>query len=84
MHHPTDRIVRTTTLFIPVVEHWLEREIGQWFHRQASSHGERTVYETDDEPALTNGQIISTMDRSLARSIDGDAAPTQQVNSTRH
>ena len=27
MHHPTDRITHTTAFVIPVVEHWLEREI---------------------------------------------------------
>ena len=26
MHHPTDRIARTTAFVPPVVEHWLERE----------------------------------------------------------
>ena len=31
MYHPTDRIIHTTTLVTPVVEHWLEREIAQ-FH----------------------------------------------------
>ena len=25
MHHPTDRIIHTTALVTPVVEHWLER-----------------------------------------------------------
>ena len=28
MHHPTDRITHTTAFVTPVVEHWLEREIG--------------------------------------------------------
>ena len=28
MHHPTDRIAHTTAFVTPVVEHWLEREIG--------------------------------------------------------
>ena len=32
MHHPTDRITRTTAFVTPVVEHWLEREIAQWVH----------------------------------------------------
>ena len=32
MHHPTDRITHTTAFVIPVVEHWLEREIAQWVH----------------------------------------------------
>ena len=27
MHNPTDRIAHTTTVVIPVVEDWLEREI---------------------------------------------------------
>ena len=34
MHHPTDRIVHTTTFVTPVVEHWLEREIAQWVHHE--------------------------------------------------
>ena len=28
MHHPTDRIAHTMAFVTPVVEHWLEREIG--------------------------------------------------------
>ena len=28
----TDRIAHTTAFVTPVVEHWLEREIAQWFH----------------------------------------------------
>ena len=32
MHHLTDRIAHTMTFVTPVVEHWLEREIGQWVH----------------------------------------------------
>ena len=28
MHHPTDRITHTTAFVTPVVEHWLELEIG--------------------------------------------------------
>ena len=32
MHHPTDRITHTTAFVIPVVVHWLEREISQWVH----------------------------------------------------
>ena len=29
MHHPTDRRTYTTAFVTPVVEHWLEREMGQ-------------------------------------------------------
>ena len=36
MHHPTDRIIHTTDVAIPVVEHWLEREIAQWIHHEGS------------------------------------------------
>ena len=28
----TDRIIHTTAVVEPVVEHWLEREIAQWVH----------------------------------------------------
>ena len=28
MHHPTDMIAHTTAFVTPVVEHWLEREMG--------------------------------------------------------
>ena len=27
MHHPTDRIIHTTSFVTPVMEHWLEQEI---------------------------------------------------------
>ena len=48
MHHPTDRIAHTTAFVIPVVEHWLEREIAQWVHLMKDrsndpSHHERTL-----------------------------------------
>ena len=34
MHHPTDRIIHTMAFITPVVEHWLEENIG---------HGKRRV-----------------------------------------
>ena len=34
MHHPTDRVAHTTAFVVPVVEHWLEREISQWVHHE--------------------------------------------------
>ena len=48
MHHPTDRIAHTTAFVTPVVEHWLEREIAQWFHPMKDrsddpSHHDRTL-----------------------------------------
>ena len=48
-HHPTDRMTHTTAFVIPVVEHWLEREIAQWVHPMKDrsddpSHHERTLY----------------------------------------
>ena len=36
MYHPTDRIVYTTALVTPVVEHWLDRKIAQWVHQEWS------------------------------------------------
>ena len=36
MHHPTDRIAHTTAFVTPVVEHWLERKIAQWVHREGT------------------------------------------------
>ena len=36
MHHPTDRIAHTTAFVIPVMGHWLEREIAQWVHHEGS------------------------------------------------
>ena len=36
MHHPTDRITYTSAFVMPVVEHWLEREIAQWVHHEGS------------------------------------------------
>ena len=48
MHHPTDRVAHTTAFVTPVVENWLEREIGQWVHPMNDrsddpSHHERTL-----------------------------------------
>ena len=37
MHHPTDRIAHTTAFVTPVMENWLEREIGQWVHHEGRS-----------------------------------------------
>ena len=31
-----DRIAHTMASVTPVVEHWLEREIAQWFHHEGS------------------------------------------------
>ena len=36
MHHPTDSIAHTMTFVIPVVDHWLERQIAQWVHHEGS------------------------------------------------
>ena len=33
---PTNRMVHTTAFILPVVEHWLEREITQWNHHDGS------------------------------------------------
>ena len=33
MHHPTDRMTHTKAFVTPAVEHWLEREIAQWYSK---------------------------------------------------
>ena len=48
MYHPTDRITHTPGFLTPVVEHWLERKIAQWFHPMKDqsddpSHHEQTL-----------------------------------------
>ena len=35
MHHATDRITHTTAFVTPVVEHWMEYEIGEAYVRNA-------------------------------------------------
>ena len=47
MHHPIDRIAHTTAFVIPVVEHWLEREIAQWVHHKGSIR--RPIHRTMSE-----------------------------------
>ena len=36
MYHHTDRIAHNTAFVMPVMEHWLEREIVQWVHHEGS------------------------------------------------
>ena len=36
MHRPTDSIAHTTDFVIPVVGHWVEREIDQCVHHEGS------------------------------------------------
>ena len=36
LYAPSHRIAHTTTFVIPVVEHFLEREIAQWVHHEGS------------------------------------------------
>ena len=45
MHHPTDKIPHTTVFVTPIVEHWLEREIGSTMNDRSDdpSHHERTL-----------------------------------------
>ena len=34
MHHPTERIIHTMAFVTPVLEHWLEQELGQLVHHE--------------------------------------------------
>ena len=67
MHHPTDRRARTTAFVTPVVEHWLQREIAQWVHREGpilrhSSHQEWTLYHgATTHSYWTSLQVITGM-----------------------
>ena len=36
IHHSTDRIVYSTAIVTPYMEHWLEREIAHWVHHEGS------------------------------------------------
>ena len=36
MEHPTDMIAHTMAFVIPVVEHWLEKEMAHWVHHEGS------------------------------------------------
>ena len=49
MHHPTDRITQTTAFVTPVVEHWLEREKGQWV---------RSMKDRSDDPSLHERTLL--------------------------
>ena len=67
MYHPTDRITHTTAFVIPVVEHWLEREIAQWVHSMKDrsddpSHHERTLLPQSyiSLPSLSNATIAKS------------------------
>ena len=49
MHHLTDRIAHTTAFVTPVLEHWLEQDLAQWFNPMKDRsddplHHERTLY----------------------------------------
>ena len=64
MHHTTYRIAHTTPFVIPVVEHWLEREIAQWVHhvgsiRRHHTMGERSYHETTSHVIVPNGTWFS-------------------------
>ena len=47
-----DRIAHTTAFVIPVVEHWLEREIAQWVHPMKDNYAE--TYEVLTHAALSD------------------------------
>ena len=58
MYHPTDRIAHTTAFVTPVVEHWLERDIGQWVHPML-----------DIKESVTNLYWTMTMTRCLFQGL---------------
>ena len=63
MHHPTDMIAHTTAFGTPVVEHWLEREIGVYDAGFLISFGQKTeIIRCSGERDVALG--------SMGRSID--------------
>ena len=70
MHHPTDRIARTTDYVTPVVDHWMEREEAQWVHPMKDrsddpSHHERTLLPQSYISLLRTIWILSYPQRKL-------------------
>ena len=64
---PTDRIAHTTAFVTPVVEHWLEREIGQWVHPMK----DRSDDPSHHEQTLLPGSYISLFtDKGAGRSSE--------------
>ena len=69
MHYPTDRMTHTMAFVIPVMDHWLEREIAQWVHPMKDrsddpSHHERRSYKRKEGNALFN-DAVSILDLKL-------------------
>ena len=48
LHHPTNNIVYTTTFVIPIVVHWLEREIAKWVHHEGSIQQSIATWSVDN------------------------------------
>ena len=59
MHHPTDRIAHTTAFVTPVVEHWLEREIGTVKYSYALSRIEEIF------DCLVGNNMFSVLDTKI-------------------
>ena len=67
MHHPTDRIAHTTAFVTPVVEHWLEREMGP--PHEGSIH--RTTSERSYHGATSRSLVSVAISRSSQCSTTG-------------
>ena len=60
MHHSTDRIGHTMAFVIPVMEHWLERQISQWVHHKGliqQPMSRCSTMELHVAPAIFNGPM---------------------------
>ena len=62
MHHPTDRIAHTMVFVIPVVKHWLEREIAQWVHSMKDPMTHRTMSERSYHRATSRSTMKNRSD----------------------
>ena len=70
MHNPTDRITHTMTVVIPVMEHWLEREIAQWVHPEKDrsddpSHHERTLLPRRYISLRNSNEVMTVTDQTV-------------------
>ena len=75
MHHPTDRIVHTTAFVIPVMEHWLEREIAQWVHSMKDRSDDPSHHERKLLPRSYISLLAVYKSTNLLGDVIGDGDP---------
>ena len=88
MNHPTDRITHTTAFVTPVVEHWLEREIGQWVHPmkdRSDDHPTDRITHTTAFCYTSRGALAGTRNSSMGPPHEGSIRrPSHRQDNTYH